>query len=318
MTMKIDKNATISWYRMDSYWNSSATYYSSTWGVGVRLSTHIKSNDDNNGTTNLGKTFVFAYGDGSGIQLNHLAFGTTPVSSNTTTGAGTNTLTTAPTSFTNTSPNKVNQNLCLGSNLELTGTTTTSTLAATITDWSDGYKAKVSVALEQVLAGSAGGWRGVCMVYYSSQYVMDNTNGAVCFAAQQSSAAGAGPTDFSAGYLLQLESSVWQPPANKAAVTPSAGALTGGKYDIAYSPSAATKYMYQQGYYASVAWYQPKYASSYTGIARYGKDDYVGSFCMSGAGANSYFSAKDGSTKLTGAMYLAVSAVSLVTIGLTI
>merc|ERR1739838_53757 len=33
-----------------------------------------------------------------------------------------------------------------------------------------------------------GGWRGVCMVYYSSQYVMVNTNGAVCFAAAVSSA----------------------------------------------------------------------------------------------------------------------------------
>lgn len=67
MTMKIDINATISWYRVDSYWDSSANQFSSTWGVGVKLSTNIVSNKDNNGTTNLGKTFVFAFTDGSGV-----------------------------------------------------------------------------------------------------------------------------------------------------------------------------------------------------------------------------------------------------------
>lgn len=107
MTLKIDKNATISWYRVDSYWNASASSFSSSWGVGVRLSTHILSGTDNIGTATatLGKTFVFAYGDGSGIQLNHIAFGTTPHATNNAAGTGTNTLTSAPTIFTNTSPN---------------------------------------------------------------------------------------------------------------------------------------------------------------------------------------------------------------------
>jgi len=140
MTIKIDTNGTYSWYRVDSYWNSASTMFSSTWGVGVELSMNPFSNDDNNGiTVNLGKTFVFAYGDGSGIQLNHIAFGTTPASTNTAAGAGTNTLTTAPTTFTNSSPYMVNQQFCGGSNLELTGTADTSALTATITDWSDGY-----------------------------------------------------------------------------------------------------------------------------------------------------------------------------------
>jgi hypothetical protein len=183
MTLKVDKAGTISWWRTDSYWDSSSTMFSSTWGTGVVLSTNVVSNDDNNGTTNLGKTFVFAYGDGSGIQLNHIAFGTSPVSSNTSAAAGTNTLTSAPTTFTNTYPNMFRDNMCLGSNLELTGTTDTSALAATITEWSDGYKAKLTLSLEMLLQGAAGGWRGVCMVYYSSQYVMDNTNGSVCYAA---------------------------------------------------------------------------------------------------------------------------------------
>lgn len=183
MNLKIDKNATISWYRVDSYWDSSSTAFSSTWGVGVRLSTHIKSNDDNMGTTNKGKTFVFGYSDGSGVQLNHIAFGTTPHAANNSTGSGTNSLTTAPTTFTLASPNKVNEQYCLSSNLELTGTSDTSGLSTTITAFSDGYKAKISLALEMILPGAAGGWRGICIVYYSSQYVMDNANGSVCFAA---------------------------------------------------------------------------------------------------------------------------------------
>jgi len=131
----------------------------------------------------VGKTFLFAYGDGSGIQLNHIAFGTSPASTNSTASAGTNSLTTAPTTFTNTSPKLLNQNYCLSSNLELTGTTDVSALASAITEWSDGYKVKLSLNLEMLLAGAAGGWRGVCMVYYSSQYVMDNTNGSICYAA---------------------------------------------------------------------------------------------------------------------------------------
>jgi len=66
MTMRIEKIGTISWWRTDSYWDSSATMFSSTWGTGISLSTNLISNDDNS-STNVGKTFVFAYGDGSGI-----------------------------------------------------------------------------------------------------------------------------------------------------------------------------------------------------------------------------------------------------------
>lgn len=109
-TAMILVNGTMSWYRTDSYWNSSKSMFSSTMGTGIVLSTNVFSNVDNNhATTNLGKTFVFAYGDGSGIQLNHIAFGTTPHASNNSAGAGTNTLSTSPSSFTNTSPNMYNQ-----------------------------------------------------------------------------------------------------------------------------------------------------------------------------------------------------------------
>jgi hypothetical protein len=84
MTIRLKINGEQVWWRTDSYWNSSATSFSSTWGPGIAMSTHWISGADNNGSTNIGKTFVFAYGDGSGIQLNHLTFGATAA-----TGAGT-------------------------------------------------------------------------------------------------------------------------------------------------------------------------------------------------------------------------------------
>ena len=52
--------------------------------------------------------------------------------------------------------------------LKLEGTTDTSSLSTTITDYSDGYKGTISLDLEMILTGAAGGWRGVCMVAYSS------------------------------------------------------------------------------------------------------------------------------------------------------
>jgi hypothetical protein len=126
-------------------------------------------------------------------------------------------------------------------------------------------------------------------VYYSTEYVQNNTNGSVCFAAGVSSSTGAGPRDFGAGYLMEVTSSTWKPPAASASLTPSSGELSGTKYGITKNPSAAVATMFTQGYYASVEWYQPKYASTYTGIARYGKDDFAGAYCMQGAGSTSYF-----------------------------
>jgi len=110
-TVRVLYVGTLSWYRTDSYWNASKSMYGSTMGTAIVLSTNVYSEVDNNSSTsvNKGKTFVFAYGDGSGVQLNHIAYGTTPHASNNTAGAGTNTLSTAPSSFTNSSPNMVNE-----------------------------------------------------------------------------------------------------------------------------------------------------------------------------------------------------------------
>lgn len=316
MTMKLKIDGTQEWYRTDSYWNSTCTKFSSTMGTGVVMSTNPLSGVDNyaDNTTNtasLGKTFVFAYGDGSGIQLNHLTFNSGPPTSYKTAGAGTNDLTTAKASFSYTSPDMVSENYCSGSNLQLQGTADTSTLDSTVTAYSDGYYATLTLNLEMILAGAAGGWRGVCIVKYASQYLADNTNGSICFAAQQDTATGKGPTDLGRTYLSHVPSANWQPPANKASLTASAKELTGGKYKISYNPSAAVGQTFNEGFYAKVIWYQPKHATSYSDIARFGKDDYAGAYCMQGAGSNSYFSAPAASVKLTGAIYMAVSAISL-------
>lgn len=130
-----------------------------------------------------GLSFCFAYSNGAGVQLNHISYTLGPHSGNSTAGSGTNTLTTAPTDFTNTFPNRNFDNYCLSSNLKLAGTGDTSSLSSTVTAYSDGYQATITLALEELLTGGSGGWRGVCVVYYSSQYVMDNTNGAICYAA---------------------------------------------------------------------------------------------------------------------------------------
>jgi len=238
---------TVDWFRVDSYWNSAAKAASSTWGPGIHLSTWWQwgnsVGDDNVASTLFGKTFVFAYADGSGVQLNHVATGTTPHASNKVAGSGTNSLTAAPASFTNNLPKfpqSYVENLCLSSDLQLTGTTDTSGLDSTITAYSDGYKAKITLTLEQILPGAGGGWAGVCLVYYSSEYVQDNTNGSVCFVAGVNSGTGAGPRDFGGGYLLEVANTTWKPPALSAAVTISTGELTGGKYGIAKSPTSAT------------------------------------------------------------------------------
>ena len=56
-------------------------------------------------------------------------------------------------------------------------------------------------------------------------------------------------------------------------------AVTDSQYGIVATP-AATNYVYTGGFYASVAWYQPKFATTYADIARYGKADYIGAYCI--------------------------------------
>lgn len=207
----------------------------------------------------------------------HLSYGTTRVTTSRTAGSG-NALTTAKATFTNASPDLVTENRCTSSTLTLEATADTSSLASDIQAYSDGYKATVTLGLEFFAGGAQGGWRGVCIVYYSSQYVMDATNGSLCAVAQQTTTAAAGPFDFGGLYTMHVTAATWAPPEESADLTPSDN-LSDAKYGRTTTPSA-TQYIYTEGYYASASWYQPKYASSYTTLARFGRNNYIGAFCM--------------------------------------
>ena len=198
--------------------------------------------------------------------------------SNTTGGTGSNTLTLSPTAFTTVYPNRVDANYCSDTNMLLSGISDTSTLGATVTAFSDGYQATISMALDWVQAGAQGGWRGVCLVAYTSQFVQDSANGSICMTAIQATGTGMG-SDLSGVYLVHIPQSTWLPPAASSAVSPASLALTDAKYGVVAAP-AGTSYVFTGGFYASVAWYQPKFASTYADITRYGKEDYVGAYCM--------------------------------------
>jgi hypothetical protein len=221
VTWRIEYDGTQLWYRTDSYWNSSSYIASSTWGPGIKLSANYASTTDNNGTTNVAKTFVWAVADGSGVQLAHLTYATVSPTSNTSNGQGTNTnFTPDKATYSNSSPDLFQENVCSSSNLLLEALADTSGLASAITEYSDGYKAAITITLESQLNGALGGWSGACMVLYQSQYVQDNTNGALCVLAQQSTASGAGPTDFGGVYLVHVPSATWAPPAKSGTINP--------------------------------------------------------------------------------------------------
>jgi len=106
------------------------------------------------------------------------------------------------------------------------------------------------MTLDWLQAGAQGGWRGVCIVYYTSQYIQDDTNGAVCMTAVQSTGTGLG-SDLGGVYLIHVPATTWQPPASQGSVTPSSLALTDSKYGIVNTPAAAATYTYTGGFYAS-------------------------------------------------------------------
>lgn len=72
------------------------------------------------------------------------------------------------------------QNFCSTTNLLLEGITDVSSLATTVTAYSDGYLAKSTISLDTIFTGAMAGWRGTCFVFYTSQYVQNATNGSVC------------------------------------------------------------------------------------------------------------------------------------------
>lgn len=157
------------------------------------MSTHTTSENDNNGTSDLGKTYVFALGDGSGVSINHLSYSAVAPTTNTTGGTGSNRIVSALTTFTNVYPTLYKSNWCSDTNLLLQGTTDTSSLSTAVTAFSDGYLLKSTMVLDTLYAGGLDSWRSTCLVFYSSQYVQDSNNGSVCHAVVRDSASGAGP-----------------------------------------------------------------------------------------------------------------------------
>jgi hypothetical protein len=77
MTVQVDWNGTVMWWRTDSYWNPADYVVASCWGPGNEMSSHIFSGKDNTTITaaDLSKSYVFVLGDGSGVQLTHLTGG---------------------------------------------------------------------------------------------------------------------------------------------------------------------------------------------------------------------------------------------------
>jgi len=117
MTISMEYDGSINWYRTDSYWDPSAMVIASSWGPmhgsGVNAG-HYWSGADNTivaaTTTDAGKSYVFALSDGTGVQMSHITGGAGLVSvpsTFTTAGTGSNTLTTASATFTNLSPDRV-------------------------------------------------------------------------------------------------------------------------------------------------------------------------------------------------------------------
>lgn len=129
--------------------------------------------------------------------------------SNNTAGTGSNNVVVAPTGFTNLYPNLYTQNYCSSTNVLLEGTTDTSSLATTVTAYSDGYLAKSTVSLDTLFNGAQDSWRGTCFVYYSSQYVQNATNGSVCHVVARDTTAGAGMMDFGNSYLIHVPRDTW-------------------------------------------------------------------------------------------------------------
>ena len=99
MTVRIEYDGTLVWYRTDSFWDLYSSVISSSWGPSIKLSTSSESNVDNNGATDLGKTYVFALSDGSGVQLSHLAYSIFGPTAYSAAGTGANTVVTAPSRF---------------------------------------------------------------------------------------------------------------------------------------------------------------------------------------------------------------------------
>ena len=147
MTVRIEFDGTLVWYRTDSFWDLYSSVISSSWGPSIKLSTSSESNVDNNGATDLGKTYVFALSDGSGVQLSHIAYSIYGPTTYSTAGTGVNTVVTAPSKYYNDFI-IYEANYCSDTNLHLAGTADTSELASVVKNYSDGYYGILTITMD--------------------------------------------------------------------------------------------------------------------------------------------------------------------------
>lgn len=135
MTLRIAYDGAQTWYRTDSHWDQASVKVGSTWGPGIKISTHIhtdKDNDSGSTTTTLGKTYVFAFGDGTGVSLNHLSYDVVIPTTNAAVGTGTNNVIAAQATFKNVDPYLYEHNYCSETNIALTGIADVAALATDV------------------------------------------------------------------------------------------------------------------------------------------------------------------------------------------
>lgn len=155
--------------------------------------------------------------------------------------------------------------------------------------FSDGYYATSTIALAQQFAGGSDSWQGTCIVYYTSELVRDVTDGSLCHVVLHDAIVTAGPQDFGSSLLMHVTAATWSPPQREGSLTPAGSTLTDAKYGLVHVPSAETKDVLTEGYYASTTWFQPVPSTAYASMRRYGRGDMVTAYCVQGAGSTSYF-----------------------------
>lgn len=170
--------------------------------------------------------------------------------------------------------------------------------------YTDGYYMRSTISMKQQLVGASDSWQGTCLVYYTSQYVQDNTEGTLCHVVSHDSTATAGPQDFGSQNVIHIPAATWAPPQKEASVAPTGLAITDDKYGLTYSPSTGVANVLTVGYYGSAFWYQPATASTYASVKRYGRGDLIAAYCIQGSGSTSYFQQHTEPMALTGAMAL--------------
>ena len=174
------------------------------------------------------------------------------------------------------------------------GTVDTTDFSTNENLWTDGYK--VSSTIKNAVSSGTNQMYGSCVVYMKSSTEEDSTNGAICQIIASDGTV-ASSTASNGRNLVLIPSSKWV--ANGGTMTISKAewtsyTLTLDKYNLIFSPprnvataplestttSTSAAFTYKTGDFcagclSAVTWYQPREASTYEGLRRYSKDDYI-------------------------------------------